>query len=217
MMMRLSVRLAGVLLAAAIPALGQTGAAPVRPDYVPDGIWRDEDQAQFFERWFGNQLHAMHEPVLSRPGGRGPYRRRFRILVLPDYAPGYAIRVDESAVGGWMRFVRLNGSGGYAPGRIARQRRLTMSRHDMRSLNRTIHASGLIGMAAEAPPYEESSPDPVTGERTIEICLHATYYVFELIDEGENRFVVRDSCDMPEGLRILIDELREAGLDAGFR
>jgi hypothetical protein len=215
--MRRSALLAGALLTAATPALAQVGAAPVRPDYVPDGIWRDEGQAQFLERWFGDQLHAMREPVLSHPGGLGPYRRRFRMLVLPHYSPGYAIRVDESATGGRMRLVRLDGNGGWTPGRIARQRLLTLSREEMRALNTIIRTSGVAGMAAEPPAYEQPPPDPVTGEQTIQLCHHATYFVFELVAGGESRFVVRDACEMPDGLRTLIEELREARLDAGLR
>jgi hypothetical protein len=208
---------AGALLAAAAPALAQTGVAPVRPDYVPDDIWRDGDEAEFLEGWFGDQLHAMREPVLSHPGGLGRYRHRFRMLVLPNNDPAYAIRIDESQGGGRIRIVRLDGSGGYAPGRIARQRRLILTRDDVRALRETIRASGLAGMAVRPPPRQDSAPDPVTGERLFRICFHATYYVFELVAGRGSRFVVRNECEMPDALRTMIGELREARRDAGFQ
>lgn len=201
--------LAVALAAAAIPTSAQRQAEPPRADYVPDGIWRDQDHARFLERWFGDQLHAMREPALSPPAGLHPYRRRFRLLVLPNYAPAYAIRVDETAAGGRVRVVGLDGAGGYAPGRIARQRSSALSRTEMRSLNDLVNASGLPGMADGRPPPVEPRPDPETGETRLVICLHATYYVFELLDGAGRRFVVRDACDMPEELGTLVEDLRE--------
>jgi hypothetical protein len=215
--MRRFVLLAGLLLAAAIPASAQSGTTPVRPDYVPDDIWRDEHQAEFYERWFGDRLLEMGEPVLSHPGGLGRYRRRFRMLVLSHYRPGFAMRIDASSMGGVMHLVSVNGSSADEPDPVARRRRLPLSGDDVRALNNMIDSSGLAGMAAESPPYQEPVPDPATGTTTIQLCVHATYYVFEQVSERGSRFIVRDTCEMPDGLRTLIDELSRMGSDAGFR
>jgi hypothetical protein len=209
--------LAGALLAAAVPASAQTAAAPARRDYVPDDIWRDEHRAEFYERWFGGKLHEMGEPVLSHPGGLGPYRRRFRMLVLSHYRPAFAMRIDASSMGGMMHLVSMNGRSADEPDPVARRRRLPLSGDDMRALNNMIDGSGLAGMAAQSPPYQEPVPDPVTGRTTIQLCVHATYYVFEQVTERGSRFIVRDTCEMPGGLRILIDELSKLGSDTGFR
>jgi hypothetical protein len=209
--------LAGALLAAAIPAPARTGAAPARPDYVPDDLWRDEHRAAFYERWFGDQLHDMGEPVLSHPGGLGPYRRRFRMLVLSHYRPAFAMRIDASSMGGVMHLVSLDGRSIDEPDPIARRRRLPLSGDDVRALNNMIDGAGLGGMAVQSPPYREPVPDPVTGRTTIQLCVHATYYVFEQVTGRGSRFFVRDTCEMPDRLRALIDELSRVGSDTGFR
>ena len=160
--MRRFALLAGALLAAAIPASAQTGAAPARADYVPNDIWRDEHHAAFYERWFGDELHDMGEPVLSHPGDLGPYRRRFRMLVLSHYRPGFAMRIDASSMGGVMHLVSMDGRSAHAPNPTARRRRLPLSGDDVRALNNMIDRSGLARMAAQSPPYQEPVPDPVT-------------------------------------------------------
>jgi hypothetical protein len=66
----------------------------------------------------------MNEPPMSRPGDMAGYRTRFRLLVLPSFEPAFAYRVDEHSEGrAVLRWVRLDGRGAYAPGRIARHRR----------------------------------------------------------------------------------------------
>lgn len=203
--MRGSALLAGVLVAAAIPALAQTGAAPARPDYVPDDIWRDQNQAQFLEGWFGPQLHAMREPVLSRPGdGRG-FRRRLRMLVLPSFHRPYAIRIDEAEAGGArVRIVRLDGRGGYGPGRIIEEESIALSAAETAALNRAVDASGLPAM----PPDERRAS-----------CLDGVSFVFEQADPQRSRFVRVHQCGLTAELEALvwrIDGLRRTvGSDLG--
>jgi hypothetical protein len=205
MTMRRFALLAGVLLAAAIPALAQTGAAPARPDYVPDDIFRNQDQAQFLEGWFGAQLHAMREPVLSRPGdGRG-FRRRLRMLVLPSFHHPYAIRVDEAVAGGArVRIVRLSGAGGYGPGRIIEEESIALSAAETAALNRAVDASGLAAL-----PPREARPG----------CLDGVSFVFEQADPQRSRFVSVHQCGLTAALEALIwriDALRRAvGSDLG--
>ena len=197
--------LAGVLLAAATPASAQTGAAPARPDYVPDDISRNENQAQFLEGWFGAQLHAMREPVLSRHGdGRG-FRRRLRMLVLPSFHHPYAIRVDEALAGGArVRIVRLGGRGGYGPCSIIEEESIALSVAETAALNRAVDASGLAAL----PPRE---PRPN--------CLDGVSFVFEQADPQRSRFVNVHQCGLTPALEALvwrIDGLRRTvGSDLG--
>lgn len=197
--------LAGALLAAAMPALAQTGAAPARPDYVPDDIWRNADQAQFFESWFGNQLHAMREPVLSRPGdGRG-FRRRLRMLVLPSFHQAYAIRVDEAERGGArVRIVRLSGSGGFAAGDIVEEESFTLSAAETGALNRAVAAADLAALPPRGRP----------------ICTDGVTFVFEQADRQASRLVSVHQCSLTAVIEALvwrIDGLRRTvGSDLGY-
>src|SRR3954471_592469 len=109
---------------AAVIFLGLAGAAPAAPpeSYLPSSGWSHSANAASFERWFGRQLRAMEEPVLSSRASRTGFRRRFRMLVLPSFHHAYAIRVDEPMHGpAQVRAVRLGGEGGYSPGAILEQ------------------------------------------------------------------------------------------------
>lgn len=202
--------LSALLLCASAAAPRQ--GDPFRPDptpasrrYVPADIWRDARRAGFYERWFGGQLRAMREPILSRPGdGRG-FRRRLRMLVLPSFHHPYAIRVDEAGAGGArVRIVRLSGAGGYAPGRIIEQESITLSAEETAALNRAVDASGLDGL----PPTARQG-----------ICLDGVSFVFEQADPQRSRFVSVHQCGLTAALEALvwrIDGLRRTvGSDLG--
>jgi hypothetical protein len=92
---------------------------PWSPRYVPATGWEECESATHLEEWFSRQLRAMNEPPLSRPADMAGYRTRFRLLVLPSVEPAFAYHVDEHSDGrAVLRWVRLDGRGGYAPGRM---------------------------------------------------------------------------------------------------
>ena len=161
--------------------------------YVPEGLW-DEQRTDFREHWFGHQLRAMNEPVLSRQTDREGYRRRFRMLVLPAFHPAYAIRIDERTGEGRVRAVRLDGNGGYGPGVIAQQEQYSLNRDEMREIDRAIDASGVAFL----------SPDPGPEGQ---ICVDGVQFVFELVDEGGSRFITRHECDLNRELRTLVEQI----------
>lgn len=152
--------------------------------------------AKFYEDWFGGQLRAMGEPILARPGVRQGFVRRFRMLVLPSFSPAYAIRVDQARDGrGAVRIVRLNGSGGHQPGKIAQEERFALSVEAMAALNRDIDAS--------LDPYP-----PISAASN---CTDDVRFVIELADQGRSRFVSVAGCSLRgrlAGFVRRIDELR---------
>lgn len=172
--------------------LAATAAAPAE-HYVPVEGWRDPRTAELFEQWFGGQLRAMGEPVLSRPGSLAGYRRRFRMLVIPTFQPAYTVRIDEGAHGGTVRVVLLDGRGGYAPGRIARQATFTLTMAEVQDAIGAIRTSGLTSAAPEDPP---DPPEVVT------VCADGTAVVFELVEPQRSRFVAR-ACGVSGPLRRL--------------
>jgi hypothetical protein len=204
--------LAGLLLCAG-PGEGQVPPGPAR--YVPAGIWHDPEYDDFYERWFGRQLRAMREPILSRPGDRGHFRQRFRLLVLPSFDPAYAIRLDETASGGRLRYVKLSGRGGYAPGRIATQRWISLDSEDARVISGVIDRLGLERLTPGSGP-RPSQIDPETGEELFTACFDGTRFVFELVNERGSWFSTRHECDMPEALwtplREFVGLLDERGI-----
>lgn len=176
--------LALLLIAGGAAALA---APPGR--YVPPNIWRDADDAARHEAWYGGQLRAMAEPILSRQEVRSGFRRRFRMLVLPSFHRPYAIRVDQERSGrARVRIVRLTGRGGYGPGEIFEQESFALTADQAARLDRDIEASGL----ASAPPRARAA------------CLDGAQFIFELIDAQANRFVDRHQCSLNRALETLV-------------
>jgi hypothetical protein len=167
---------------------------PAIPDpYFRRDIWPDARTADLFEFWFGGQLRAMGEPVLSSLDDHHAFRSRFRMLVLPTFWPASAIRVDETEAGAEARFVRLNGRGGYAPGRVARQRTWRPSHAMVRELHRRWRLAALTSLSAVPPPRPP-------GDQTIVMCADGTYFVFELVDASGSHVVARSQCEMSRAL-----------------
>jgi hypothetical protein len=178
--------------------LGNSSARAEPPEqrYVPTTIWPNSESAEFHERWFGSQLRAMGEPILSRPGDREAYRRRFRLLVLPSFHHPYAIRIDEEASGGArVRIVRLNGTGGYGPGTISQQENFRLGTDQVRILDRAITASDLESDPVARPPDE--------GE-AIAICTDGVQFAFEMVDDHASHFVSKHQCGLSAALERLI-------------
>jgi hypothetical protein len=164
---------------------------------MPSNGWSRGSDLGFYERWFGGQLRAMEEPVLSSSASRGGFRWRFRMLVLPSFHHAYAIRVDEPVAGpAKVRAVRLDGRGGYSPGKILEQERYVPDRAAIRHL----HAAIVSVRLADLP--RQTSPDAEDG--TIVVCADGVRFVFELVDERGNHLVTR-GCEMDASLWTLVD------------
>jgi hypothetical protein len=190
-------------------------ALPIPPQerYVPVSVERADSHGEdFYEGWFGSQLRAMGEPILSRPDGRGRFATRLRMLVLPSFDHGYAIRIDESASGGLVSLVELTGAGGYAPGQVHRRAHRRLSTDDMRTVHQLVRRADLSSAPVRVPP----APPVETGEgQIITVCADGTMYVFELIDRDGSRFVYRHECEISPALLALASELQTLRPDAG--
>src|SRR5215469_13563772 len=77
------------------------------PVYFPAGVVDDFEQS-----WFGSDLYAMKEPVLSATGKPASYFA-LRILLLPTWGPPVVVRYETDGVRGTYRSVMLTGMGGY--------------------------------------------------------------------------------------------------------
>jgi len=178
--------------------------APVR-DYVPDTGWHDDEWARsFYERWFGRQLSAMREPPLATPADLAGMRQRFRLLVLPTFKPAFAYQVDEYTDGtANLRVVRLDGRGGYSPGKVSSDVRRSLRPEELQAFHTAAQAADLGSQAREEPsPSPKPNPD---GSQEIRFCVDGTTYVFEQLDQTARQFVMR-MCNIDEsGLAGLVD------------
>lgn len=96
--------------------------------FEPPEANTDHDMQAFMEAWYGNQLRAMEEPSLFRPKDIEGFDWRVRVLVLPSFDPGFAIRVEKPIDGAVTSITTvLDGAGGYDPGEIDARMHRTLS------------------------------------------------------------------------------------------
>lgn len=173
---------------AEVERLVPSGRAP----YFPDGVWGDP---VFLERWFGNQLAAMREPVLRTvepTDSRNAYV--MRILFLPSFHPAYAVRIDTRGRRPVVRMTTLTGAGGYGPGRIAATHTETIRRDladTVAALNRAVEIDAVTA---------RFNRDSVDGEDIV-VCADGLNVVVELVDEGGYHVFERHECNLDGRLR----------------
>jgi hypothetical protein len=196
-----------MILSPLLLALALTAVQPDREEsrrYVPSTGWRDNKwAARFYERWYGGQLRAMNEDPLRAPTSRKDLRRTFRLLVLPNSTPASMYRIEFGAEGGaTLRWVRLDGRGGYAPGRIAEEVSRPLTPNELDPFIAAFQEADLGSRKRELPP--EPVRRGADGSEIITICHHPTTYVFEHISRQGRVFITRDYCDIDEPLRRLV-------------
>ena len=178
-------------------ALAQS-ATPER--YVPVTGW-EHGFSEHREEWWGGQLRARREPVLSAPGAGAGFRQRFRLLMTRSRGMPFAIRIDERTDGvAIARRVRLDNRD-LSKARISEDRTVSFGRAQKLRLARAIRASDLRSASREGPRL----PDQPDKKGRFILCVHPTTYVFELIDAGGSRFVHRDGCNISYKLRKLAE------------
>ena len=162
-----------------------------RDRYFPAGMLANDD---FRESWFGNQLAAMHEPVLSTLPGTGERNRYvLRVTFLPSFHPAYAVRIDARGARPTVRMTRLTGTGGYDPGRIATTRAVTVRRDHADTLAALARTSGLDHAS---PRPELSEVNEETGVQEIIVCTDGMNIVAELVDENGYHLFERHTCNL---------------------
>ena len=188
----------------ALAVLGLQPEAGAAERYVPSSGWVREDSAKFYEGWYGGQLRAMGERPLAGTADLRGLRARFRLLVLPNYGRARAYRFDERADGSVaLRAVQLDSPGGYAPGKVASERRLVLAPAEARRLARAVARAGLGARPRE--PRFEGVVENADGSQTLTLCLHATHYVLERLTAEGRVFLSRDACEVEPPQRRLID------------
>jgi hypothetical protein len=181
------------------PAAAGGGQDVSTDRYIPESLLIPDQEPDFYENWFGGQLRAMGEPLLSRPRDLGSFRRRFRMLVLPTFHPAYAIRIDE----GWdgraqVTAVRLDGAGGYSPGNVAERESYQISRAGIRPFDRALRDSRFRRLSMGGEP-RKSPPGTIT------VCSDGLELVFELVDSQGIHFRVRGPCSDLESVMPLVE------------
>lgn len=93
--------------------------------------------SEFESVWYSKHLRAMGEPSLFPPKNTVT---AYRLLVLPTW--GHPISVRAELVGGAYKLTacRLDGQGGYEPGKVAEKHEVTLTKDDTASLTALLNA-----------------------------------------------------------------------------
>lgn len=194
-----------LLLAAAFLSCSIATAGIAHHRYFAASSARDRDHDAFREEWFGQRLRQRGEPVLFGPRALAGYELRLRLLVRRYHTPSYAIRIDEGAHGPRLTFVELDSAAFNRPAHVARRlvRRLTDAQWQSLDamLGRTVLAS-LPAYALPRPPRRLAD-----GSQEIEMCVHSTSFVLELVDRTGTHLVECNPCDMTADVAALPDSM----------
>jgi hypothetical protein len=156
---------AALLLAAAciplprttLPACpGANGRPPTWSDYFPERTFdaRADFHNEVTPKWFGAELAARGEPVLSCP--RPGQAEAYRLLFLPSFADTWSVRVEHAADGADLQATRLPASQDLpTKGRPKERRQRHLSSADW---------SRLTAAVAAADFWNLPSPEPHLGE-----------------------------------------------------
>ncbi|MEN3971935.1 hypothetical protein WJS89_04575 [Sphingomicrobium sp. XHP0235] len=163
-------------------------------DFVPDDGWQDDDwSADFYEQWFGEQLAAAQEPSFSEPADFKEFSRRFRLLILPSFAPASIYRIDETQSGRMiLTYTLLTGKGVYDAGRIAQTNQRVLSLSESASFREVVDRAQLRSMTREAATVfvDES------GNEIAMICADGTQVVAERLTTERRLFITRHECEL---------------------
>jgi hypothetical protein len=183
------------LFAAGLQLAACSATPPVR--MLPSVIEDD-----FLEQWYGNQLRAMHEQPLWTDHALAENSEVIRLLVLPSFDHGFAVKAWTSKDGkGFARVVVLDGKGGYAPGRVRQDRKRELTPTEVKRLADAVAASDLWKYYPEEVAAEEGG-----------ICLDGIQVVLERRNaQGHSFSHANISCAATKGFRAVMDQMLEIG------
>ncbi len=189
-----------IILAMLIVTLPAAGGADERVDkYFPVNAWKplgtrtQQEQSQFFERWFGGQLAAMREPSLAFGDylERGP--NELRLLFLPTFSRSSMLRItysDQLEVS--FEFKKLSGTGSSFPGELVEYSTGAVDEDD---------ADRVFTLLEVIAPWKEAEIPVARG-----FCYDGTQTVIEFRKGDAYRVIERHECDLAndDSIRRLI-------------
>ena len=170
------------------------------PDAWPDESGKSSPRVEVSnEDWFGKPLRAMKDKDLWSAPPPPNTRRIVRLTLLPTWEPAATMRLFENHNGGLrFTFKQLNGSGGYAPGRLVNTAEGHAPAADARRIAELLNR--------HAPTWSDL---PSTLAKPEIVCTDGTIVVLELSDADAYKVIARHECNLPEGapLRDLVSLL----------
>ena len=128
----------------------------------------------FQEKWYSNHLGSMEEPSLYAMRGEKT-QEVYRFTYLPTWGNPRCAVVTVKEEAAKIRFVRLDGAGGYDPGKIAERKERELTSDELARFHDLFEALDFAN---------QSTKDPVRG-------MDGSQWILERLKEGEYHIVVR--------------------------
>ncbi len=114
------------------------GCARAEELYFPIQTKPGEPGVSAFEaKWYSESLRRMNEPRLTE-AAKDPRAVIFRLLILPTWGNPIAVRAEKHGMIYTLAARRLDGMGGYDPGKLVEQKSVQLSGNDSAALEMLI-------------------------------------------------------------------------------
>ena len=126
----------------------------------------------FLCKWYSKQLFALKEPILFTDQDRN--KVVYRLTVLRTFANPYSIRVENADNEIILYWKECDGSGGYEPGSLIKDKEVKLSVKDWKEINKYIDEIEFWDLPTE-DNSNDSPPDGTTG--IIEGLKNGEYHI----------------------------------------
>jgi hypothetical protein len=117
--------------------------------YFPVKTKNEEEGVTAFEaKWFSKPLERMNEPHLPE-AAKDSKAIVYRLMILPTWGNPIVVRVQKQQTIYSLSARRLDGQGGYDPGKLVEQRDIQLSEQDSKTLESLIESLKFFEMPTE--------------------------------------------------------------------
>jgi hypothetical protein len=164
--------LVSALWCATASAIADDSYFPIKTESGGEGV------TAFESKWYGKSLERMREPRL--PGlAKDVSAEVYRIMILPTWGKPIAVRVQRHGELYSLSARRLDGQGGYDPGKLVESKNSKLSAEDSKTLEQLIQKVSF---------FQLPSDDDVFGHDGDE-------WIIEGVSQGKYHVVVRWCAD----------------------
>ena len=147
----------------------------------------------FLCKWYSKQLFALKEPVLSAQ--RDKNKIAYRLTILRTFANPYTIRVENDSDKITLYWKECDGSGGYEPGNLIKDKKINLTVGDWGEIEKYIDEINFWNLAIEDKSYD-SPPDGTAG--LIEGLKNGKYHIITYWNP--------DKVDVSKLFQFLVDK-----------
>lgn len=160
--------LASVLAGSATLALAQASYFPIRTKSSAEGV------TAFESKWYGDSMERMNEPRLP-DFAKDANAEVYRLMILPTWGNPIAVRIQRHGGMYSLSARRLDGQGGYNPGKLVESKNIELDPKDSKNLEALIRNLNFFHLSTDDRGVDGNDGD----EWILEGVSHGKYHVVE--------------------------------------